>query len=398
MIENRDRELWSRLLIAAALHEAGVSSVVGSQRLMGPNLEDLPQGCVVFKGMNKAQRAGVERAKRSGHVTAAIDEEGLNICDPAHYRRDIAANIGIHISFVSQKWQEDHAPGGMLTGNPRLDLLHRPEVFGEPALWRKKGEERGDYVLINTNSGGGNPKIGSIREYHGMCESIGYFEDREDFLDHIRHDWANIRNIRAFIEAYIESCDGYILLRPHPSENPDPWFDLYRGHPRVSVTPDGSHVQMIKGAKCLVHTGCTTAIEAAHVGVPSVSILAGDYDDEVFASNHEPFSSTGDIFKAVSMVMDAPPVGSRISGEDRKVFLQEFGSDGIAHRRIAERLAPLSGQKEAVTLKHTEAHGEEYFKAKGRFDGSDIKAFCGKWGLDLPHRQIGESVYQLGDL
>jgi len=369
MVENRDRELWSRLLVAAALHEQGISSVIGSQRVLGPNLEFLPKGCVVFKGANKAMRGWMTAAK--DHNIAVMDEEGLAVRCPVHFRSDICPGLPVDVTYVANEWQAEHAINGKWTGNPRLDLLKKPEIYGEP--------ERGGYLLVNTNTGGANPRGGDIKQYYAMCVSAGVYDNREDFIAHIEHDWASIRKIREFIEAY----DGDVVIRPHPGENPDPWLNLYRGNPRVHVAVTGNHVQWMRGAKCVLHTGCTTALEAACIGVPAVSLLVGDHDDTVFATNYPPFASTGDISEALHMVATAE--------------VAKVANDGLAHRRIAEDLVGRAEANSVVELRYTAIAGvDPYFVAKAKMGLNDLKGFCGKWGLDLPLREIGESTFQVG--
>lgn len=371
MIENRDRELWSRILVASELYGEGISSVIGSQRVLAPNIETLPKGCVVFKGENKAMRGWMGAAKNAGHGIAVMDEEGLAVRCPVHFRSDILPGLPVDVTYVANKWQAEHAINGKWTGNPRLDLLKKPEIYGEP--------ERGGYLLVNTNTSGANPRGGDIKAYHAMCMSAGVFDTREQFIAHIEHDWACVRKIREFIEAY----DGDVVIRPHPGENPDPWLNLYRGNPRVRVAMTGNHIQWMRGATCILHTGCTTALEAACMGIPSVSLLVGDHDDTVFATNYPPFPSTGDISEAVHLVAAAT--------------VPSVDSDGEAHRRIAADLVSRAGENHAVELTYTNVAGvDPYFMAKAKMGLSDLREFAGKWGLDLPIREIGDSVFQVG--
>ena len=72
-------------------------------------------------------------------------------------------------------------------------------------------------------------------------------------------------------------------------------------------------------------------------------------------------------------------------------------SDGLAHRRIAEDLAPRAGARSEIELTYTAVSGvDPYFVAKAKMGLTDLRDFCGKWGLDLPLREIGDSVFQVG--
>lgn len=362
MVENRDRELWSRLLIAAALYKHGAHSVVGSQRVIAANMAAVPKGTMVFKGANRAMTRWALFAREYGHRIAVIDEECINVVDKRVMQREFCPGFPVDRVFCDGGLQAAVFPNAVATGNPRIDLLTRPELFGEAP---KSG-----YVLVNTNSAGANC-AGPVDEYAAMCLSAGVFDTFDQYRAHMRHDEAKIRAVRRFMEAY----DGDVVLRPHPTEDPERWRRLYGDR----VVTEGSHIAWIRNARAVVHTGCTTGIEAAYMGVPAFSILTGCPEDGVYATNRAPYRS-GSVEDALEWVKS--PKGWTTK------------PDGQAHERIADVLRAMFKGNHPVELEPVEV--DPYFRAKAAATLEDVTSFCEAWGLNIPVREIGDSVFQVG--
>lgn len=370
LVENRSRELWSRLLVAAALWRRGVPSVVGSQRVVWANTDALQPGVMVFKGANKALDLPARRARAAGHKIAVIDEECLNVVDEHRVRQETGFGFPADVSFCASPFVASIYPNGVSVGNPRIDLLTRPEIFGDVG--------RSGYVLVNTSAGAVNPACGSVQEYWAMCQSAGCFRSHEEYLSHLDHEWLKVQTIRRFID----HCDAPVVLRPHPSEDAERWRKLYAG--KVDVVTEGSHIAWMRNARCVVHNGCTTAMEARYLGVPTLSLLTGCAEDKQFASNLPPYPSTGSPEEAMAMIAaDA-------------CRLDPLPNDGLAHDRIAERLAAMAPEAFDVSLEAQAIDTDPYFAEKARITMDDVSWFCGAWGLDMPVKEIGDGVFAVG--
>jgi hypothetical protein len=62
-----------------------------------------------------------------------------------------------------------------------------------------------------------------------------------------------------------------LIVRPHPSENRQPWHDVVRDLPNAEVVFEGAVVPWLMAASCVVHNGCTSAIEARVLGTPAIA-------------------------------------------------------------------------------------------------------------------------------
>ena len=70
--------------------------------------------------------------------------------------------------------------------------------------------------------------------------------------------------------------DHRIILRPHPSEIVENWHAWIGGHDRVEVMREGAAVPWILAAHMLVHTNCTTGVEAVALDTPSICLVSMD--------------------------------------------------------------------------------------------------------------------------
>ena len=287
-VEETKRELTSRLLIACFAAERGITSVIGQQWLLGHNLEHVPRGLVLFKGNDALQTRNMMFAKQSGHVTAAFEEEMFGVCTRNQILRlydpgaiDACNLILAQGGFQHEILAERHPRAAeriRIVGNPRADLLS--SAFRE--IHRSAAEDiqahHGRFILVNTNFGTVNASIGNVFDSFDVCARIGLMDaateqGRADFNEWCGWERLNFGAIVRFVD-WIERNlpDLAIVLRPHPSENSDFWRRGYANHPRVRVEVDGSFIPWLLASAILIHTGCTTGMEAFMMGHPAVSL------------------------------------------------------------------------------------------------------------------------------
>jgi surface carbohydrate biosynthesis protein len=166
------------------------------------------------------------------------------------------------------------------TGNPRGDML-RPEMYPFYAKEAEKIRDRhGDFILINTNfnhvnafypaqnlfrpatNGQKKPSFGKAARGMSMAfaktlhrhklELFGYFKE---LIPALEQTFPDIN----------------IVVRPHPTENPDAYQRVAADHERVQVTNDGNVIPWLMATRALVHNGCTTGVEAFAMGIPAIS-------------------------------------------------------------------------------------------------------------------------------
>ena len=73
-----------------------------------------------------------------------------------------------------------------------------------------------------------------------------------------------------------------IIIRPHPSEDPEHWRNLAKNTPNVILQSKGDIASWIVGSKAVIHSSCTTGMEAFILGKPVLSFLP--YTDHEYST------------------------------------------------------------------------------------------------------------------
>ncbi|WP_394892253.1 surface carbohydrate biosynthesis protein [Mesorhizobium sp. AaZ16] len=297
-VELSVRELDAKLLLAGVLADSGWGVLIGqeaqvrSARLPGPSVH---YDKSIAPGMTKA----LTTALGDGSIFTANCEEGLVYLDaPTYVRRKISAdNLAACSTFFC--WGEhqaddlvatfglDHARL-ILSGNPRVDLL-RPEMrsFYEPSA-KSIRERHGQFILFNTKFGRFNPFIGREKFYEMAKGSWGLIRTEEEdakFRNSVRHQEETFEHTIRLIDTVAASRpDIAVIVRPHPSENWSTYLHRFGSSRGISVATAGSAVEWIAAASAMVHSDCTTGVEAFVLDRPSICyepLNEADYDIEL---------------------------------------------------------------------------------------------------------------------
>ena len=330
-VENQVRELDAKLLLACVAAQNDYRCLVGWKGLIDARVGRLPPSIYLAKSMTR-QNLTILRIKRKlGHQIAAWDEEAV-----VHYPQQIyyARRIGpesIKLIDMFIAWGEDNrslleaypdfngAPLHVL-GNPRSDLL-RPELRGfyaeqADALRR----EHGDFILMNTNFGsvnGYSDKLNLLRQANGASGpwiqgrmAIGMPKEYATGLFHHRrkvfHEFQGL--VKLIANAYPNRT---IILRPHPAENHGFWRHWCAGIGNIEVTAEGNVIPWLIAADCLIHNGCTTAVEASLLGKRVISFVPLNND----RFENELPNALGDQAKTPQEVMEKISDGSLCMAE-----------------------------------------------------------------------------------
>lgn len=289
-VENQVRELDAKLLLAAVAAERGFGVVVGSQPFIFLAMPTLPCGVFVAKSMRSVNDQTLALIRWLGHEVVAWDEEALVRFDSPEYYPWRYSHKTFHKLSRLFCWGQNDADffasyagyrGAPIhvTGNPRVDLL-RAELRG--CFDRKVADLRRDhgrFVLLNTNFSFVNNHLDSLNLLR--CDNAG----RPAQLSRAGrglslafgaamagHQRAIFDGFRQLLPALARTFpQTKFILRPHPAENHETWQRHAAGLPNVEVIHDGNVVPWLIACQGLLHNGCTTAVEAAVLGTPSIS-------------------------------------------------------------------------------------------------------------------------------
>jgi surface carbohydrate biosynthesis protein len=368
-IEDAARELDSKILIAGAAVARGLSVVIGQQWLLVNNHAAVPLGLMMFKGMNARQANAMRVASRTGHLTAASDEEAMGLADIPYIQRDIDADIAGYCQlFFAQGPLHARAIAGKTgagadairtVGNARIDLLRRPFT----GLFEREAEalrrRHGDFILLNTNIGGVNSAFGGIERYREVVIRIGWMdpdkpEDVALFETIVAFDHANLALSRDVAEKLAAAFPGHkVIIRPHGSERLDTWLDFAGDKANIEVIREGRHASWILASRAVVHTCCTTGLESEILRRTAVNLRPEHHErslHRVYIANVANISASdsGAVTGLLAPVLDGDTSGFDAGRVGRMTDLADHiaGLDGaFAYQRIADAAADLLAQK-----------------------------------------------------
>lgn len=104
-------------------------------------------------------------------------------------------------------------------------------------------------------------------------------------------------------ELYDTFSDYCIVIHPHPSENVSFYAHAFSAFPNAEVTNEGNVLSWIRGSALVIHSNCTTGIEAALAHRPVINFLPGQRDRSPL--NVEVASQAGVIAKTLMDEMHA---------------------------------------------------------------------------------------------
>jgi len=353
-VETQVRELDAKLLLACVAAERGFPVVFGSRAFVHHAMASFPKGLYLAKSMRKMSERMFDIISKLGHEIAAWDEEGLvRFPDRFYYQRRLSAkalrNVKILFAWGTDDARSFRAFEGYhgcpihVTGNPRVDLM-RPEIRGFFAAEAEALRVRyGDFVLVNTNFSGLNHFHDGLSELKWSLEpkdgevTNSFMAGRAAFRSTIlRHFEQMIPALSAVLP------DFKIVLRPHPSENHQLWKDVSKGLGNVEVVNEGNVHPWLIASKALVHNGCTTAVEAAILGIPSVvyqPVTDDTYDMVLPNSLSHRACDLKDVQKTVRSIVDGE-IGARDDPEVRRILVRHVAAlDGrLAADRVIDVL------------------------------------------------------------
>jgi surface carbohydrate biosynthesis protein len=291
-VEVAARELDGKLLLAAVAVGAGYEVVIGQKWLMQRNFARMPPGIVLFKTLTAIDAKAMQAAHAAGHRIASIDEEipglvarneGLRWVAPAAVAAcDLVFAVGDeHLEALLWKLRE-YREKYVVVGNPRWDLLRREFAGSHGPEVERIRAEHGRFILINTNLGFINSGKGTTEQLVRKLERGGKFDRRkpEDaaFLEgHLQLERASLAGIKSLLPKLAAAFPEHrIVLRPHPSESAALWQAIAAETPRAQMVRQGSAVPWMLAADLLIHTYCTTGVEAFALGRPAICLRPAD--------------------------------------------------------------------------------------------------------------------------
>jgi surface carbohydrate biosynthesis protein len=155
------------------------------------------------------------------------------------------------------------------TGHPRFDL-YKPTYrsYFEESV-HKLRDEFGDFILVNSNAAAAQPALGFDDLFSSRNDYL--VEDpsaRTRGVSLWAHDTRRLSHVMELCTRLsVEFPDRRIVIRPHPAEDTRLYDAMFGEVNNVVVAPDRGPVNpWLLACTALIHTGCTTGIEAHMAG------------------------------------------------------------------------------------------------------------------------------------
>jgi surface carbohydrate biosynthesis protein len=272
-IEMLNRELDVRVELAK--HLTGSTVVIGQQWSLFQNVKNIPKGTVLFKTVNAIQGRNMAFWRACGHRVVALDEEAILAADGPGMVSNVhpiamdncdlfLANNAIHAQAISERFPNVRIE---VAGNQRIDVCRGDSFKAEGDKIR---EAYGPFILINTNFGIVNSIWGGYKGAAEIYRQSGFMETPEDvarFGEEAKWELANIGELIKLIRELERTHK--IIIRPHPQEKASLWKDMEFNGKVIENSPP---LPWLWASELLIHTSCTTGLEAAIMGKPAINL------------------------------------------------------------------------------------------------------------------------------
>ena len=217
------------------------------------------------------------------------------------------------------------AHGIAVTGCPRFDLCSPRYGWMKNAAVTEALADRRPYILMCT-------RFTSVAHLGGL-DRLFRLRDKAETLDLANRrlsTWQ--RDAHDFIEFVVlvgEIARAYpdydIILRPHPSESAAFYESALEHYETVTVTRKGSALDWIRSAELVIHTNCTTGVEAVLADRRVLNmrpdlVPRGAFDKEVAKEAGVSANSIRDAVEKAGVLLRAPPPAQAWSAQAHAIL------------------------------------------------------------------------------
>jgi len=308
----------------------------------------------------------LSEAKQRCEFLVAQDEEvgpALSRAEVEHYWRPPRYS-GPAIELIDRLFVFSEAHLDVLAEvSPTLAAKASVTGWSRVDLWREEGrapderqsqllrERHGRFVLFVANYKVNTEqqrlrKIEFGREEHERvpATTAAHRSVYSEFGTNATHRYESYQRAARLLTRIAQSMDDlHLIVRPHPAEDPETWRDALRDAPGASVIFEGEVGPWVLASQAMLHTGCTTVVQAWHYGVPCGYLAEVGYLPDT-AAETIPFrlSTYLSDMPAVERFLEAVQRDQATDAPAGQVSEAEMGSsDGRASQRIADHIAEL---------------------------------------------------------
>jgi surface carbohydrate biosynthesis protein len=286
-VENINRELDYRLFLACMYASPTNRIFVGQHDVLYRLVERMRGGVYVGKNIflklfpEPDNLGRYETLKRNRLTLVHLDEEGAVFNGREDTWREVLLTRirpellaeDDHIctwGTFQQDFYKSFDPACEIrsTGHPRFDLLKAPYRAYYADRVSQLKEKYGPFILANTNFA---PALWKLGVRHKFTRRKGYYVDAPERRTATIDAWAHVtRRLTHFVSLInrisLEFPDVNIVIRPHPSEDTELYHAVFDEIGNVHLVHEGPVASWLLASTALVHSACTTGLEAHLAG------------------------------------------------------------------------------------------------------------------------------------
>ncbi len=354
-IEIKSRGYIAKLFLSILALKKGYNVVLGhrSTRIF-TNFTFMPTGIYIDKSIWDIQINTFKKLKKRGYYIFSTDEEGFVYPNPENYLERVSLDclklVNLFFtwgqkqaSIISNKYPQI-ANKIKIVGNPRIDILKRKyfDFYEKKRNFIKK--KYGKFILVTSNF----PDV-TTDTLSGMIEQLKGLSNTFD-----ENFWKNSieyrsRLFKLFVEGIRElakSTSLNIVIRPHPSEDPNYWIEEFKDFKNVKIVFKFSVNPWIIESEVIIHNGCTTGIEAFLMKKPVIAyrpMYSDQYDFELPNSISKEINSKVELIKWVNLFLENKNKFDIIYDEKIKLIKKHISMiDGLSSLKILNHLNSLN--------------------------------------------------------
>lgn len=287
-IETTKRELLSKLVLSNYLIQNGFTCYLGTKQEIYSLFKLVSPFIYLDKGYHyEVSEKIYKNIKKYNGLIANLDEEGgVDYKDSRNLlvRYPKKAMQNYDVSFLWGKYQYDilkennrinESSNVIITGHPRFQLLDKNYHYLYLDEVNEIIKDYGNFILIATNMSLANNIKGNKFIHQNYIKREGNFLNKI-----IKYENEKIDIIVKATIKISKSLNKKIIFRPHPEENKRTYEEYFKNEKNIFIVSNKSVIPWIIASEMVIHPDCTTGVESALIGKPTLSLLPY-YDNEL---------------------------------------------------------------------------------------------------------------------
>jgi surface carbohydrate biosynthesis protein len=339
-IEIKNREFYSKTILAAKLIQKNFKVVIGQQWFIYDQIlkNNFPPGIFFQNSLNTYKYSQLRTFKKKQFYNVLLDEEYYSL-NFNHYDALFLENISrsyfddyidkyycntVYELNAMKKNITKNKEKFILTGNVRKEFLEKYSGILDSEAEKLK-LKYGKFILINTNFG----YINSIFEDYInklLDDNVISQKAIPEIKKIFSFEEENLQNLLIFLEIALKKFNNInFIIRPHASENIEKVREIYKNllnYKNFIIDNSGNTHAFIKASLLLIHTSCTTGLEAVYLSKPAINFIPSYL--KIYVENILSFEVNKNVFSINDLVSQ---VELFLSNKD--YYKTEFKKDSI---------------------------------------------------------------------